>query len=135
ADPLMTEFHEGIQKSFRYLQKDKEQLFRAETLRTIEALHILRRTGDIPRDLRQIDRVLKQMGYLLSHAQKEEIIQKEDVVISDRFAIVLQAERIYIAPYLRMTMPKHFKEACRLAKIPQKIRPYLYSLEVDPSEI
>ena len=135
ATPLIEAFHEGIQKSFRYLQKDKEALFKLRVIKKTGDLIILERTGDITLDLRQIDKVLKQMGYLLSAAQKEEIAEKRDVVISNRFAVVLHEAKIYIAPHVKVTMPKQFKEACRVAKIPQKIRPYLYSLDLSPEEI
>jgi len=30
-------------------------------------------------------------------------------------------------------MPKKYKEACRVAKIPTKIRGYCYSMEINPN--
>jgi len=76
--------------------------------------------------IRQIDRVLKSRGYLLSAAQKEEILRKEDVVVGGKWAVVLQPTLVWVAPYRHATMPKTFKERCRRARVPAKIRPYLF---------
>jgi tRNA(Ile)-lysidine synthase len=135
SDPMIKEFHNGIAKSFDYLQKDKRSLFALHVIVKKEAFTLLQSRGDIIYDLRQIDKVLKQMGYILSSAQKEEIAKKRDVVISDRFAVVLHETKIYIAPYLRRVMDKSFKEACRKAKIPAKIRPYLSAIDFCPDNL
>jgi len=131
ADELVQNYAKGIQKSFAYLHEDKKALFQLEVLKKIEALTILKSSQNEIRDIRQIDKVLKQMSYILSKAQKEEIVKQKDIVISDRFAVVWEEEKIYIAPFFKTVMPKQFKEACRVRNIPAKIRPYLYSIDFD----
>jgi len=44
----------------------------------------------------------------------------------------LQDNLLYIAPYLTTDMPKTFKEACRKAKIPAKVRAYYYQEDITP---
>ena len=34
---------------------------------------------------------------------------------------------VYICPFLKLSMPKDFKDRCRLLKIPALIRPYLHT--------
>ncbi len=135
SDPLIADYAEGIERSFRYLEEDRKRLFKRETVTKIEALTILKSSGDPLQDLRQIDSICKEMGYLLSRAQRAEIAAKRDLVIADTIAIVVEKEQIFIAPYVREVMPKPFKEACRKAKIPEKIRPYLYSIGCDPASL
>ena len=131
ATPLIKKYKTGIRKSFQYLQKDKEALFDIDILQQIKDMYILQSSGDLNRDIRQIDKIIKQMGYILSSAQKEEIVDKKEVVIADRFVICLQEKRIFISPFIKTVMPKPYKELCRKAKIPAKIRPYLYTIGYD----
>ncbi len=134
AAPLLAQYREGIRRSFRYLQRDSAALFALEILERHAEYYRLRRSGDEDRDIRQIDRILKRLGYLLSAAQKREIMRQRECVVSDRFVVALTEEAIHIAPCRRDTMPKSFKEACRKAAIPPKIRPYLYTIGYMPSE-
>ncbi len=126
ATPLLERYRSGIAKSFDYLEKDKKALFSLDIVERHESFYLLRKSSDTTRTLRQIDRVLKQEGYLMSAAQREEIVRQGESVIANRFVVALTEERIYIAPYRRTPMPKPFKEACRKAGIPAKIRPYLF---------
>lgn len=127
ATPLLKAYRSGIAKSFAYLEKDKKALFTLDIVERYRSFYLLRKHHDQTRNLRQIDRVLKQEGYLISAAQREEIMRQGVSVIAGRFVVALTAEKIYIAPYLRRPMPKPFKEACRKAGIPAKIRPYLFA--------
>jgi len=127
ANPLLKEYKNGIIKSFEYLQIDKNELFKIDIYKKIEQLYILKDTKNDTKNIRAIDAILKEMGYVLSKKQKDEVVSKKDVVISDRFAIVFAGDFIYISPYLITKMPKQFKEKCRIKKIPPKIRAYLYN--------
>jgi len=131
CDKLTKEFKDGIKKSFRYLQKDKSSLFAIKLLKKEKEFHILKRMKDETYDIRQIDKILKKMGYILSAAQKEEIIRQKDIVISNKYCIAVEDEKIYIAPFVKKAMPKDFKERCRKEAIPPKIRPYLYQIDYD----
>ncbi len=125
---LMRESPEGIARSFRYMLEDKEELIGSvQTVLRFERAVLLKRPGSESRTIRQIDRILKSEGYLLSAAQKREILARRSVVVGGVWVVVVEGERIWIAPYRRAKMPKRFRELCRRCRIPPKIRPYLFS--------
>lgn len=125
ANNLVKEHRSGIQKSFRYLHDDAKALLPPVPFRRIRELVLIGR-GDIHADLREIDRHLKRMGYILSSAQREEIGRTKDCVIGGRLTVVFQEKIICIAPYTQSVMPKAIRERFRIAGIPAKIRPYLH---------
>ena len=129
---FLKEYKNGVRKSFDYLQRDKEQLFSHKVLYNDKELYILQRGMS---DIRSIDKVFKVLGYLLSASQKEEILRQEESVISGKLVVALNDKFIYIAPFVRETMDKKFKEKCRLLRIPTKIRPYLLIAKIDPSTL
>jgi tRNA(Ile)-lysidine synthase len=57
------------------------------------------------------------------------------LVIGGEWAISLQGDLLYVAPYLTTDMPKKFKEACRVLKIPSKIRAYCFKEDIDLKKI
>jgi len=126
SDPLIKRYAKGIKHSFAYLTKDKQQLERAfETLYTEKQLHIIK-LHTLESKTKATDLVLKALGYLLSASQRQEIEKETSLVIGGEWAVEIQNDLLYIAPYLTLTMPKKFKEKCRLLNIPQKIRPYCF---------
>ncbi len=131
SNRLVDEFKEGIKKSFRYLGEDKSALFKLDVIKKIENLYILKRSGDDKRDIRQIDKVLKIMGYILSSSQRDEILRQKDIVIANSICVALHDKKIYISPFVKKTMPKTFKNRCQKEMIPPKIRPYLYMIGYD----
>jgi len=126
SDALISEYQEGIARSFEYLRKDKELLegefetVYAEKLLSITKLHTL------SSKVKATDITLKKLGYLLSASQRSEIAKENSLVIGGTWAVELQDDLLYIAPYVTVEMPKKFKEKCRLAKIPTKLRAYYY---------
>ena len=129
---LMQECAEGIGRSFRYMLNDKKELLQHdESIFRLRKLTLFRRPQSETAAIRRIDRSLKQKGYLLSAAQKEEILKKGSVVVGGEWAVVITDSGIWIAPYMDAIMPKTFKELCRKLKIPPKIRPYLFYLGAD----
>ncbi len=135
SDALIEKYHEGIKRSFDYLHRDKtllkegfETCFEAKELRIIKL-------NDLRYKSRAADITLKQLGYLLSAPQRQEIETKESLVIGGKWAVEMQDNLLYIAPYLQVDMPKTFKELCRIHKIPPKIRPYLFEENIAPSNI
>jgi tRNA(Ile)-lysidine synthase len=84
---------------------------------------------------RVVDRYLKILGYLLSAEQRKALKSQNSVVFGATWAVEILANRIYISPYQKTTMPKKFKERCRVLKIPSKIRSYLYLEEIDPAKL
>jgi len=132
SDTLIAEYKEGIRRSFNYLRKDKEALENSfQTIYTHKELHIIK-LRDTHVKVKAADITLKKLGYLLSAAQREQIEKEEDLVIGGQWAVSLQDNLLYIAPYLTTDMPKTFKEACRKAKIPAKVRAYYYQEDITP---
>ena len=127
---LMQESPEGIARSFRYMLKDREALRpEPEILFTHGDLALFRRPEERMALTRQIGALLKAKGYLPSRAQKEEAAEKGSVVIGGRWAVELDERFVWIAPYRTAAMPKPFRERCRKARIPEKVRPYLFETE------
>ncbi|RXJ56380.1 tRNA lysidine(34) synthetase TilS [Candidatus Marinarcus aquaticus] len=133
ANKFLKEFESGIKHSFEYLQKDLHSLhIKLTPLLKKKKLEVFEKPQDENKLIRIIDNSLKKRGYLLSHAQREEILRQQECVI-DHFAIAITPSHLWIAPVVEIKMPKEFKEKCRIARIPKKIRPYLFekSIEVD----
>jgi tRNA(Ile)-lysidine synthase len=135
SDPLISEYKEGIKRSFEYLRQDKKQLeanfehiYAQKKLRVIK-LHTM--TAKV----KASDLALKELGYLLTASQRKEVKKEESLVIGGEWAICIQDDLLYIAPYLTTDMPKKFKEVCRVFKIPSKIRAYCFKEDIDPKEI
>jgi tRNA(Ile)-lysidine synthase len=130
SNRFLKEFKNGVIKSFEYLQNDKNRLFKPNIIFNEKELFILEDLKDNTANIRQIDKIIKSLGYILSKKQRDEILRIKDVVISDKIAIVFSRGKIYIAPFIKIAMDKKFKEECRKKKIPPKIRPYLLNLSL-----
>ncbi len=131
SNMLLKNYKKGIIKSFEYLQSDKKELFQFEIYKQIQNIYIIKTSQSDIKNLRAIDTVFKKIGYLLSKKQKDEIIIKKDIVISDKFAVVIKNDFIYISPFIKIKMDKKFKEKCRIKKIPPKIRGYICKNHLD----
>ncbi|WP_295419400.1 tRNA lysidine(34) synthetase TilS [Sulfurovum sp.] len=131
SDPLIAKYKEGIKRSFDYLRKDKRSLEKdfeiiyAQKKLKIIKLHSLSATA------KAADLTLKELGYLLSASQRQEIEKEQSLVIGGEWAVEIQDALLYIAPHVTVDMPKKFKEECRIAKIPSKIRPYLFQENIN----
>jgi tRNA(Ile)-lysidine synthase len=132
SDKLINKYRDGIKRSFDYLQEDKiilndgyKEIFYYEKLSILEIKkpHVL---------VRAIDKQLKKLGYILSSGQRRELQKGTSIVLAGLWAICIQKDKVFIAPYLKTTMPKPFKEQCRILKIPSKIRAYLYEAKINP---
>ncbi len=135
SDPLMTQYKEGIKRSFEYLRKDKEHLEKEfETIYIEKELRVIK-LHVMTAKVKAADLALKELGYLLSAPQRLEIEKEESLVIGGKWAIELQENQLYIAPYVTVDMPKKFKEACRVLKVAQKIRAYCFEKNILLAEI
>lgn len=131
SDPLLTKYAEGIKRSFTYLAKDKERLESAfETVYSEHKLRVIK-LHTLESKTKATDLALKELGYLLSASQRQEIEKENALVIGGEWAVEMQNNLLYIAPYLTTDMPKKFKEECRILKIPNKIRPYIFKENID----
>jgi len=130
ASVLMEDFEEGICKSFAYLEKDCEILLPPHT-RRIKNLFMIQKSDDDLINIRQIDKAIKLLGKIVSHDTREEILRTKNCVIGGEVAVCFGEICIFVAPFVQEKMNKKFKELCRLALIPAKIRPYLYKESFD----
>ncbi len=128
SNRLLEEFEDGIKKSFSYLQEDLNSLnIDTKPILATKKLTIYKSISNNNLDIRVIDKDLKKRGFLLSYAQREEIVRVKELVISAKIAISYTKNFIFIAPYIKKSMPKEFKESCRLNKIPKNIRAYIFN--------
>jgi len=135
SDPLMAQYKEGIKRSFDYLRKDKELLERSfETLHSEKALRVIKLHSDRVK-VKAADLALKELGYLLSASQRIEIGKEESLVIGGEWAIEIQDNLLFIAPYVTIDMTKPFKEKCRVLKVPKKIRPYCFTEKINIQDL
>ncbi len=135
SDPFIERYKDGIERSFEYLKKDKKLI--ESGFRTVykhKKLYIIK-LEEHNLKARAVDLALKKLGYLLSSSQRREINARTSLVVGGKWAIEEIGDILYIAPYLTITMPKTFKEQCRNAKIPSKVRPYLYQEEIEIKEV
>ena len=131
SDPMMIQYKEGIKRSFIYLRKDKESFEKKfETVYKEKELRVTKLHSQTAK-VKAVDLALKELGYLLSAPQRLEIEKEDSLVIGGKWAIELQGDHLFIAPYLTTNMPKEFKEQCRVLKIPSKLRAYCFMKKID----
>ncbi len=135
AKELVNECAAGLSRSFRYLNLDKETLLSKMEPKIFKDLYIFKNTGEDTLNLRYIDYALKRLGYLASSAQKREILRTRKGVLGSKFAVSITKNRIFVSPYVKGKMPKKFKEACRVSRIPPLHRCYIFEKGIDPLEI
>lgn len=127
ATPFMSEFDEGVKKSFLYLEKDAKALFDDEIT---EFKGILKCSFNES----LIARAVKKMGLVMSVGQRKEL-KKGDGVISGKIAVVKMGQKALIFEYVKCEkMPKNQRELYRKAKIPHFLRPYLYTKHIKLNE-
>jgi tRNA(Ile)-lysidine synthase len=131
SDTLISEYKEGIARSFDYLRKDKEVIENRFEIVYIDKLLYIIKLHAPESKVKATDITLKKLGYLLSASQRKEIAKEFSLVIGGEWAIEHRDDLLYIAPYLTTDMPKTFKEQCRVVSIPHKIRPYLFKEDID----
>ena len=133
SDPLIAAYKEGIKRSFDYLRKDKESLEKEfKTLYSQKELRVVK-LYKASAKTKAADLALKELDYLLSASQRQEIKKEESLVIGGKWAVETQNDILYITPYNTVDMPKAFKEKCRVLKVPSKIRAYCFKENINPS--
>ncbi|WP_345973049.1 tRNA lysidine(34) synthetase TilS [Sulfurimonas diazotrophicus] len=125
AGPLLEQYRSGIQNSLEFLSRDAAALppLPRPTIET----ELLMYTGRQERTalMRAVDRWLKQRGYLLRQGEKERMITENDLLIGRRYALSITPQCTLVTPLTARTMPKAFREECRVLGIGASVRPYL----------
>ncbi|MCG3709875.1 tRNA lysidine(34) synthetase TilS [Aliarcobacter butzleri] len=136
SDKLLTEYTNGIKKSFKYLQDDINSLnIEIKPIKVFDELEIYKNQNDNNLNIRIIDNSLKKRGFLLSSAQREEILKQKEITISHKINISIKEDFIWICPNVSSIMDKKFKETCRINKIPKNVRNYIYYKKIDIKEL
>ncbi|WP_123377689.1 tRNA lysidine(34) synthetase TilS [Aliarcobacter butzleri] len=136
SDKLLNEYTNGIKKSFKYLQNDINSLnIKIKPIKVFDELEIYQNQKDNNLNIRIIDNTLKKRGFLLSSAQRKEIIKQKEITISHQINISIKEDFIWICPNVSSTMNKKFKEICRINKIPKNVRNYIYYKKIDIKEL
>jgi len=131
ANKFLNEYKDGIKNSFNYLQNDIESLDILESEILLDELKIFTfKNNDMNLIIRYIDKELKQRGFIISSASRDEIIKQKNIIISNKIAISIVNNKVYISPYSNNIMDKKFKEFCRVNKIPKNIRAYLVNKNI-----
>ncbi|MCG3705515.1 tRNA lysidine(34) synthetase TilS [Aliarcobacter butzleri] len=133
---LLCEYTNGIKKSFKYLQDDINSLnIEITPIKNFNELEIYKNQNDNNLNIRIIDNNLKKRGFLLSSAQRKEIIKQKEITISHKINITLNEDFIWICPKIEINIDKKFKEFYRINKIPKNIRNYIYYKKIDIKEL
>lgn len=136
SDKLLSEYTNGIKKSFKYLQDDINSLnIEITPIKNFNELEIYQNQKDNNLNIRIIDNSLKKRGFLLSSAQREEILKQKEITISHKINISIKEDLIWICPNVSSIMDKKFKETCRINKIPKNVRNYIYYKKIDMKEL
>ncbi|EFN3012959.1 tRNA lysidine(34) synthetase TilS [Campylobacter coli] len=129
SNAFVSKFHQGLKRSFFYLDEDRKKLYDLESIKEIQGLMIC------PKNESLIAKAVKMKGLLLSAAQRKEFL-KGDCVLGGKIGIVYKDEKAIVFKYETcQKLPKEFKEACRIAKIPRLLRAYLYNHKIDISSL
>lgn len=136
-NPLINDYSSNITKTFKYLEEESEIILTNSSLKyNREKLRIYyinnQKTISIV-----ASQALKELGYLLSRAQREILNSKKSIVAGRKWVVEFKNDRLFIAPYIQKAppMPKEFKEQCRIYKIPVKIRPYIYKEGIEVKDL
>ncbi len=132
---FLKEYKDGIKKSFDYLQNDFHELLNIELLYQKRELYIVKKQDSNIKNIRAIDKIVKKLGVLISKKTRDELLKEKEIVLSHKIVVAQTNSKIYIAPFLKTTLPKEFKELCRIKKIPPKIRPYIFIHEININSI
>ena len=127
ATPLLERYSSGIKKSFSYLAEDLSELQKHPiSINSIDALYYFNFLGSRRSAIIAVDKLLKELGFLMRQGDKEALKESHEHVVGRKYVVSFQENYCFIAPYQADEMSKVFKEHCRVLKIPQKLRPYLF---------
>ena len=130
SNRFLKEFKNGVANSFYYLEEDKALILKGGVNIENEKKFFFFNSLDNERvNIFHIDKILKRVGYILSSKQRDAILKDREVVVGGDWAIAITEKKVYVAPYRYLTMPKDFKERCRVRRVPKLIRPYLFEIK------
>ena len=127
AEPLLKHYSRGIKKSFTYLDEDLNALHQDSiTQKCVNGLYYFNNIGSRRSAIISVDKLLKTLGFLIRQGDKETLKESDEHVVGRKYIVSFHKTFCFIAPYVSNDMSKEFKEQCRVLKVPQKLRPYLF---------
>lgn len=136
SNKFLENFSSGVKKSFEYLQIDLDSLnIQNVPIKKIKELEIFLNQNDDNLNIRTIDLSLKKRGFLLTSAQRNEILKQKEITISHKINISIQQNHIWIAPICSEFIEKKYKELYRINKIPKNIRTYIFREKIELEEL
>ncbi len=127
AQPLLQEYAKGIAKSFEYLDKDVNILVEDIEINSFEDMAFFYTTSNKRAQIVALDRYFKKIGHLLTKNERFLLETKQEVIISRRYVVAFFDDFVCITPFVQnVTLPKEFKEECRVLKINQKQRAFFF---------
>lgn len=128
SNDLIKKYAKGISKSFEYLHREKQSLYRQKEIFHLGGI-LYFELDEIQSNLYIIDKCLKNMGYVLSCAQREEIVRTDFCCeIAGKYIIEKNQNYLFVSKIhtIKVSLPKQFKEISRKIGIPSKIRVQIY---------
>ena len=127
SNALISNYKEGILRSFDYLQEESKELFVPTTCNNIHQLYYFKRYNTLYGTIKMVDTVLKNLGVMLHHKERTRLKEEMVLVAARKYAVVIAANEVYITPYIKAKgMDKAFKERCRSLGIHPLLRGYLF---------
>ncbi|MCE3038817.1 tRNA lysidine(34) synthetase TilS [Helicobacter anatolicus] len=128
ANSLINENKQGILNTFKYLQKEKNRIYHQEILQLADIFYFEKKQE--LENLHGIDVILKQMGYVLSFKQREEIVkQKYSLILAKKYIIDCNVDFIFVSTQNEeCVMPKVFRDEARRLLIPRRLRAKIFFL-------
>ena len=131
SEPFLNEYFSGVKKSFEFVAADALSLT-PEISNPAPKIYLIKRGAN---ELRGADQACKRLGLVLSSAQRNECARclenGADCVLGGKVAVGAGEKFILITPYIKTSMEKKFKEACRKLAIPPINRGFLFSAGAD----
>ena len=126
SEPFLDEYFSGVKKSFEFLAADALNLAPKISNPAAKIYLIKRGRGE----LRGVDQACKRLGLVLSSTQRNEcarcLEKGAGCVLGGKVAVGVSENFILATPYVKATMDKKFKEACRRLAVPPITRGFLF---------
>ncbi len=135
SEPFLDRYFIGVQKSFEFLEADR-QILMPNITKISDEIFIIKNDSNA---IRGVDMVAKELNVLLSKAQKDELsanlAKQTSVALSGKIAVGYADTYLLVTPFCKAIMPKIFKEKARILKIPAINRGYLFAINFDLSKL
>ncbi|MHC3993784.1 tRNA lysidine(34) synthetase TilS [Thiomicrolovo sp. ZZH C-3] len=126
ASPLLEQYSTGIRNTLDFLGRDAAALPPLPVPAIDNEILMFAGRQDRATLMRAVDRWLKRQGYLLRQGEKERMLNEDELVLGRRYALSITPRCTLVTPLAEASMPKTFRETCRLLGIGPAVRPYLY---------